>query len=442
MPLTARECASCLGAKLAQNGGAGCNRVLALRGRFRLQKVKSASTHTVQRHECEWKALKSHPELASDPPAAYPWSMMYPGWQRFVLYFSMAGLAFGGCGKEHGGNTQQTGGAGMSLSTGSTPGSSGASSALLGGNGVLGGLGGSGSLVGLGGIRTAGAGGQLVLGVGGSPIGGAAGGGNRAGAGGASAQGGQASYGGSVMVGGAPTAADCEPGAGFVGQLTGPGSIAPNGGIFTTNASNVAYGDANLDAILASYPLNDQVQAIDVNVQGAIVTATAGATAGPGVSASRTTFWIADDHAMLKVALDPAAGPSCCPDFEVRTGMRISFRATEVSTFIRLGEITAASSFVSGSQGNCVLVREPAKITDINFYQMVRVSAQLGDSVAATDGQTYWALGRSDVILYDFLSPNPSLQKGQSITFVGPVSSRVGYHMLVEYNQDWVKVEN
>jgi hypothetical protein len=122
--------------------------------------------------------------------------------------------------------------------------------------------------------------------------------------------------------------------------------------------------------------------------------------------------------------------------------MRISFKATEVSTFISLGQITAASNFVAGAQGNCVLVAEPDMITDVDFYQMVRVSAQLtGDPLGGGDF-TSWQLGLSDAILYDFMSADPNLQTGQTVTFVGPVSPYVGYHMLVESNPDWVMVQN
>jgi len=227
-----------------------------------------------------------------------------------------------------------------------------------------------------------------------------------------------------------------------LGQLTGPGSAAPNGGIFTTDPGSVAYGDANLDGVIAAYPEGDEVRAIDVDVQGAVVTATAGATPGPGVSASRTDFWIADDNAVLKVALDPELGAGCCPDFEVRTGMRISFKATEVSTFISLGQITAASSFVAGSQGNCVLVAEPDWITDVDFYQMVRVSAELQGEPVGEGEFTSWRLGLSEAVMYDFMSANPNLQAGQTVTFVGPVSPVVGYHLLVESNPDWVLVQD
>jgi len=173
----------------------------------------------------------------------------------------------------------------------------------------------------------------------------------------------------------------------------------------------------------------------------AVVTATAGATPGPDVSASRTDFWIADENALLKVSLDPELGQSCCPNFEVRAGMRISFKATEVSTFISLGQITAASNFVAGSQGNCVLVAEPDLITEVDFYQMVRVSAQLTGQPQSGGGFTEWDLGLSDAIIYDYLTPRSNLQLGQTITFVGPVSPYVGYHRLVESNPDWVMVQ-
>jgi hypothetical protein len=225
--------------------------------------------------------------------------------------------------------------------------------------------------------------------------------------------------------------------------LTGPGSPVPNGGIFTTDPQSVSYGDANLDGVIAAYPEFDAVQEVDVDVQGAVVTATAGATPGPDVSASRTDFWIADENAVLKVTLDPELGPSCCPDFDVRTGMRISFKATEVSTFIGLGHITAASSFVAGAQGSCVLVAEPDLITEVDFYQMIRISGPLIEKLPNNGAAfTNWRLGFSDVILYDFMSADPNLQVGQTVTFVGPVSPYVGYHMLVESNPDWVMVEN
>jgi hypothetical protein len=324
------------------------------------------------------------------------------------------GVAFGGCGGERqGGNGQPGSGGGISDCGGS-------SGTANGGNASSAGSGGTGE-AGSGGTGEAGSGGTGEAGSGGT---------------------GEAGSGGTGGDGGAPPSADCEPGTGFVGQLTGPGSAAPNGGIFTTDPESVAYGDANLDGVIAAYPDFDAVHAVDVDVQGAVVTATAGATLGPSVSASRTDFWIADENALLKVALDPELGPSCCPDFEVRTGMRISFKATEVSTFISLGQITAASNFVAGAQGNCVLVAEPDMITDVDFYQMVRVSAQLtGDPLGRGDF-TSWQLGLSDAILYDFMSADPNLQTGQTVTFVGPVSPYVGYHMLVESNPDWVMVQN
>jgi hypothetical protein len=40
------------------------------------------------------------------------------------------------------------------------------------------------------------------------------------------------------------------------------------------------------------------------------------------------------------------------------------------------------------------------------------------------------------------MSADPNLQTGQTVTFVGPVSPSVGYHMLVESNPDWVMVQN
>ena len=349
------------------------------------------------------------------------------GVRGLALFIGVTGLAFGGCGKEQGSAAPQTGSAGVSGSAGSggstgSAGSAGSAGAPTSGNGSVagGGMGGSGGSGG-----HAGAGGSITSG-------GGAGSGNQAGAAGASED-----------SGGAPPATDCKPGTGFVGQLTGPGSPVPNGGIFTTDPSSVDYGDANLAGVIAAYPTSDEVHAINVDVHDVVVTATAGATPGPGISASRTDFWIADKNAVLKVALNPSLGPDCCPGFDVRSGMRISFKATEVSIFIKLGQITAASNFAAGAQGSCVLVTEPAKITDVDFYQMVRVSAKLTTDPAGSGATfTSWHLGLSDAILYDFMSANPNLQKGQTVTFVGPVSPYVGYHMLVESNHDWVKVQN
>jgi hypothetical protein len=315
-------------------------------------------------------------------------------------------------------------------------GSSGAGgSANSGGRGGASGAGGRGGQA-TGGALNAGAGGAVNAGAGGFN----AGGGVDAGFGGEGGINGAGS-GGTMTDGGAPGFGDCEPGTGFVGQLTGPGSPVPNGGVFTTDPNKVAYGDANLDGVVAAYPEFDAVWEVDVEVDGAVVTATAGATPGPAVSASRTDFWIADDNVLLKVALDPALGPGCCPDFDVRTGMRISFRATEVSLFAGLGQITMASNFVAGEQGSCVLVREPELITQVDFYQIIRISGQLEGEPLAGDDFYNWRLGLSDVIMYDFMSTNPALQAGQTVTFVGPVSPYVGHYMLVERNPDWIRVD-
>jgi len=268
---------------------------------------------------------------------------------------------------------------------------------------------------------------------------------NQAGTGGVARRAGEAgststaASGGAAEGGAAPS--ECNPGLGFVGQLTGPGSPAPNGGVFTTDVNSVHYGDANLAGVVAAYPQGDEVKAIDVDVHDAVVTATAGATPGPDVSASRATFWIADEHVLLEVALDPQTGSGCCPDFDVRSGMRISFKATEVSTFIGLGRITRAASFVAGTRDSCVLVAEPKKIDDVDFYQMVRFSGQLGDSYG-NDTSKFWHLGSSDTIIYDFLASDPSLKTGQTITFVGPVSPDVGYRTLVESNPAWVQAQD
>jgi hypothetical protein len=122
--------------------------------------------------------------------------------------------------------------------------------------------------------------------------------------------------------------------------------------------------------------------------------------------------------------------------------MRISFKVTEVSTFISLGQITAASHFVAGTQGSCVLVTEPEKINDVDFYQMIRISGTLKGTPQGGGDFSNWQLGLSDDILYDFMTAKPNLEAGQTVTFVGPVSPYVGYHMLVESNPDWVKVED
>ena len=383
--------------------------------------------------------------------------MVALGVRRLYSLIGAAGLAFCGCGKDQGSAASPSGSAGTFAVAGSagsaTGGKESAASAggtsLSGAAGAAAGVAGSFSAGGsAGALSSDGSAGALsVSGNTGVLSGGGGPGGNRAGAGGAAAgTAGAAQEGGGAGSGvanaGAPPVTGCTPGSGFVGQLKGPGSPVPNGGIFTTDPKSVHYGDANLDGVIAAYPASDQVYAIDVDVHEAVVTATAGATPGPAVSASRTDFWIADDHALLKVELDPKLGPTCCPGFDVRSGMRISFKATEVSTFIRLGVITAATNFVAGVQGSCVLVAEPAKIDVVDFYQMVRVSAKVGDSTGSGADFAYWRLGLSDVIMYDFMSANPNLQKGQTVTFVGPVSPNAGYRMLIESNHDWVKVEN
>ncbi|MDP9143455.1 MAG: hypothetical protein M3N43_01960, partial [Actinomycetota bacterium] len=341
--------------------------------------------------------------------------------RRLALFVGVVGLAFAGCGNGQAGDAPAAAGVSVSGFAGAagTSGTSGEPPAM-GGSVTQAGNAGAGTRAG-----SAGAG---------SEAGGAAAG--ETNAGGADA-GGETS---GSMDGGAPTVLACNPGTGFVGQLTGVGSAVPNGGILTTDPNSVAYGDANLDGVIAAYPEFDAVQAVDVDVHDVVVTATSGATPGPGVSAARIDFWIADDNALLQVSLDGELGPSCCPNFDLRSGMRLSFKATEVSTFISLGHITAASNFVAGSQNNCVLVAEPDLISDVAFYQMVRVSATLGDSYGNADARN-WHTGLSSAA-YDFISPNPNLQTGQTITFVGPVSPYVGFHLLVDSNPDWVTVTN
>ncbi len=323
---------------------------------------------------------------------------------------------------------------------------------MSGSGGVSGSTAGGSADSGRGGVSGADAGGGHSGGGavnGGGAMNGAAGAGtgaDGAGAAGAGVEAGGGSVGGAASGGtggdaGAPAANDCVPGTGFVGQLTGPGSAPPNGGIFTTDPNSVAYGDANLDGVVAAYPDFDAVWDIDVDVDGAVVTATAGATPGPEISASRTDFWIADENVLLRVSLDPELGPSCCPDFDVQSGMRVSFKATQVSLFAGLGMITAASNFVAGEQGSCVLVTEPERITDVDFYQMIRISGQVTGTTCGSGDYTFWELGVSDAVLCDFLSPRSNLQTGQTVTFVGPVSPYVGFHMLVENNPDWVVVQ-
>ena len=366
--------------------------------------------------------------------------------RRLALVGVWVALAGSGCGKDQGsdagpsagtsasgsgdaGGTQAGGTGGRTVGGGTSAGGANAGQAATGGSGAGAGTAGA--------ANRAGSGGATIINIAGTGGGGTSGGG----ASGGKANGSDAGTGATGTDGGAPSG-HCEPGTGFVGQLTGPGSSVPNGGIFTTDPKSVAYGDANLDGVVAAYPAGDQVSPIDVDVHDAVVTATAGVTPEPDGAASRTDFWIADEHVLLKVALDSKLGASCCPDFDVRAGMRISFKATEVSTFIGLGQITAASSFVAGSQNNCVLVAEPAQIGDVNFYQMVRVTGQLASDPApyGGGGTMFWHTGLSG-LAYDFLTTDLTLKAGQTITFVGPVSPYVGFPMLVQDNPDWVNVK-
>jgi hypothetical protein len=366
--------------------------------------------------------------------------------RRWAVVGAWVALAFFGCGKDQGsdagpsagtsasgsgdaGGMQASGNGGRAVGGGTSAGGANAGQAATGGSVAGAGTAGTANRAGSSGAttNTAGTGG-------GSTSGGDASGGN--------ANGGNTGTGATGTDGGAPSG-HCEPGTGFVGQLTGPGSSVPNGGIFTTDPNSVAYGDANLDGVVAAYPADDEVYPIDVDVHDAVVTATAGVAPEPDGSASRTDFWIADEHVLLKVALDSKLGASCCPGFDVRAGMRISFKATEVSTFIGLGQITAASSFVAGSQNNCVLVAEPAQIGDVDFHQMVRVTAQLASDPApyGGGGTMFWHTGLNG-LAYDFLTTDLTLKAGQTITFVGPVSPYAGFPMLVQDNPDWVNVKN
>jgi len=363
---------------------------------------------------------------------------------RLLIVGAWVVLAFFGCGKDQrsdpgpsagtsasgsgdAGGTQTSGSGGHTVGGGTSAGGANAGHAATGGSVAGAGTAGAANRAGSGATIVAGAGG-------GSASGGEASGGD--------ANGSDAGTGATGTDGGAPSG-HCEPGTGFVGQLTGPGSRVPNGGIYTTDSKSIAYGDAHLNGVVAAYPAGDEVSPIDVDVHDAVVTATAGVTPQPDGAASRTDFWIADEHVLLKVALDSKLGASCCPDFDVRAGMRISFKATEVSTFIGLGQITAASSFVAGSQNNCVLVTEPAQISDVDFYQMVRVTGQLASDPApyGGGGTMFWHTGLNG-LAYDFLTTDLTLKAGQTITFVGPVSPYVGFPMLVQENPDWVNVKN
>jgi len=188
-----------------------------------------------------------------------------------------------------------------------------------------------------------------------------------------------------------------------------------------------------------AFPPPDDNIAVDVDVDGAVVVATVAQTSDP-VPQARADFWVADENQILSVHLDRTQGPSCCPSFDLRTGMELSFKVTRVNVAFSLGVVVEATDFVAGDQDRCVSVEDVASITIADFSRVVRLTGTLTGEPISNDSYQYWDLDLGNSNMVEFRSGNPNRMTGQRITWVGPVGTVAGIPFLTELNSDWVMV--
>lgn len=244
----------------------------------------------------------------------------------------------------------------------------------------------------------------------------------------------------------------------FTGQLSSAEAERPNGGRARFTPYPDDY-DAGLRRLIAALPAttvdgDPEPIVVDMPIQKATVVATRSFTEDD-VPESQRGFWVADANGVVEVYLDAGARGGT-PNFIVKSGSVISFRATRIGRYQRKSQISAGTDWVLHGPDEPPHAELPAtpdaevpvwtpdrELTQADSHRMIRITSQLdGPPRTCGSGNTCWTIdyGFGDPVT--IRTSHPDAATGQCVTFVGPVGFYRGNLQFDTTNLDWLRVYN
>lgn len=235
----------------------------------------------------------------------------------------------------------------------------------------------------------------------------------------------------------------CGEGVTFTGQVFG--EDVPNGGVpvVVTSADDIAYPDGGLQAVMDAFPETGDPIAADVTVTEATVIATNFFTDAFDVPPSQSLFWVADASGAVEVRLD-FSDVANVPEFDVRVGHRISFRATELGQYFGKGQVTAATDWqLLGTDGDVYVVDVTGQEIPLTLVDnLIRVTGTLVENTGPCGGDSEcWNMEHGDQELV-LRSESTFYDVGECVTYVGPLGIFSGAPQINETNFDWTRDYN
>ncbi|MCB9506633.1 MAG: hypothetical protein H6697_03075 [Myxococcales bacterium] len=233
----------------------------------------------------------------------------------------------------------------------------------------------------------------------------------------------------------------CGEGVVFTGQVhvsDTPDPTSPNGGAPRFEPYDGEY-DAGVAAVIEAAPATGDPVEVELELTDATVVATSYNT--DTQQRAQYIFWIADAGGTVQVFLpsDDTAGQ---PPFSVKVGQRVSATVTAVGVYQGMAQVTAASDWTLGSEGNEVFVLDVGAeraVTAADAHAVVRATGTL-TSIDQPDcgGATCYLFDYGAEAPITLRSSSSFLSVGQCATFVGPVRLFSGAPQFDTINFDWL----
>jgi hypothetical protein len=258
---------------------------------------------------------------------------------------------------------------------------------------------------------------------------------------------------------GANNGGECNEDLTYSGQVFAEqgNPLSPNGGVPTTSAYSGSY-DAGIEAAVAALPEAgedddntpdaDNEATVDIEINGATVVASYFNSEGQPVPRANRQFWIQDGKAAIQIFF-PAGEEGdeirmMHPDFNIKVGQKISFRATKVTNFNGVGEITGVEpgSWALESEDNEVFIdnRTGDSITLEDTNRLIRVTGTLtGPGTACGSDYLCFDLDHGAANTIALRTNSQFVMSGDCVTFVGPVGAFGGAPQLNVANFDWLR---
>ncbi|MFT4704592.1 MAG: hypothetical protein ACI81R_002299 [Bradymonadia bacterium] len=223
----------------------------------------------------------------------------------------------------------------------------------------------------------------------------------------------------------------------FIGQMflaDDEPAFSPNGGVPTSTPYAPSF-DAGLNTLRAHAATEGERVFVELAVNRAMVVATSFNT--DSVRFAQRNFWVADGSGVLRVFLDDEA-PDATVDIVV--GTELSFTATALLTYQGATQVASATDWVAHSTGGDVYVRElgAASLADA-AGNIVRVTGTVSeDGVSCGGSARCYSLVRALGAPLTLRSSSNFIERGDCISFVGPVIPFAGVFQIDTLNFDWL----